>query len=118
MTTDTADADSDPVRDWYSGGDQDTLTATANDWDDRRSLMTQLRLTLVVRTRHKLQAVGSARTPALLDAARPSNNDLGDHAAVTLAGVPDSSRPLALRGDAIYRYATVGSDVRNLAVGR
>ena len=118
-TTDTADVDADPVRDWYSGADQDALTTgTSSLWDDRRPLLTEVRLTLVVRTRQNLQAVGAARTPALIDSARPNNNDLGNRAAVNLAGVPDASRPVELRGDAIYRYATVGSDVRNLAVGR
>jgi hypothetical protein len=77
-----------------------------------------VRVTLVVRTRQNLQAVGAARTPTLVDAARPNNSDLGNRAAITLAGVPDASRPEELRGDAIYRYATVGSDVRNLAVAR
>ena len=117
-TADTADVDTDPARDWYSGGDQDTLTAAALTWDDRRSLLTEVRVTLVVRTRQNLQAVGAARTPTLVDATRPNNNDLGNRAAVTLAGVPDASRSEELRGDAIYRFATVGSDVRNLAVAR
>lgn len=117
-TADTADVDTDPARDWYSGADQDALTATALTWDDRRSLLTEVRVTLVVRTRQNLQAVGAARTPTLVDAARPNNNDLGNRASVTLAGVPDSSRSEELRGDAIYRFATVGSDVRNLAVAR
>ena len=117
-TADTPDVDTDPARDWYSGGDQDTLTAPSLTWDDRRSLLTEVRVTLVVRTRQNLQAVGAARTPTLVDATRPNNNDLGNRAAVTLAGVPDASRPEELRGDAIYRFATVGSDVRNLAVAR
>ncbi len=117
-TADTVDVDTDPARDWYSGGDQDTLSGATLTWDDRRSLLTEVRVTLVVRTRQNLQAVGAARTPTLVDAARPNNSDLGNRAAITLAGVPDASRPEELRGDAIYRYATVGSDVRNLAVAR
>lgn len=117
-TADTADVDTDPARDWYSGAEQDVLTGTTLTWDDRRSLLTEVRLTLVVRTRQNLQAVGAARTPTLIDSARPNNNDVGNRPAITLTGVPDASRPEELRGDAIYRYATVGSDVRNLAVGR
>ena len=35
-----------------------------------------------------------------------------------LAGVADSSRPLELRGDNIYRYATIKIDTRNLGVNR
>ena len=117
-TADTLDVDTDPARDWYSGAEQDALSAGTLAWDDRRSLLTEVRLTLVVRTRQNLQAVGAARTPNLIDAARPNNNDLGNRAAITLSGVPDASRSEELRGDAIYRYATVGSDVRNLAVAR
>lgn len=117
-TVDTADTDTDPQRDWYSGADQNTLTATTSTFDDTRPLLTELRLTLVVRTRQKLLAVGAARTPTLTDAARVDNNDLGNRASVTLAGVPDASRPEELRGDAIFRYATVGIDLRNLSVGR
>ncbi len=57
-------------------------------------------------------------TPVLTVAARPDNNEVGNRAAVPLAGVADAARPTELRGDAIYRYATVGSDLRNLAVAR
>lgn len=117
-TTDTPDLDTDPLLDWYSGADQNTLTATTNIFTESRPLLTELRVTLVVRTRGKLQSVGTAKTPALTDPARPDNNDLGNRGAVTLDGVPDSSRPEELRGDAIYRYATVGADLRNLAVAR
>jgi prepilin-type N-terminal cleavage/methylation domain-containing protein len=115
---DTADVDTDPLRDWYSGADQNTLTATSTAYDDTRPLLTEVRLTLVVRTRQRLQAAGAPRTPTLTDAARVSNNDVGNRASVTLAGVADASRPEELRGDAIFRYATVGIDLRNLAVGR
>ena len=118
-TVDTADLDTDPQREWYSGADQNTLTATSTTAvDSTRPLLTELRLTLVVRTRQKLLAVGAARTPTLTDAARNNNNDLGNRASVTLAGVADASRPEELRGDAIFRYATVGIDLRNLSVGR
>ncbi|MEZ4400606.1 MAG: prepilin-type N-terminal cleavage/methylation domain-containing protein [Kofleriaceae bacterium] len=115
---DSADVDTDPLREWYSGADQDALTAPLAGVDYARPLLMQVRVSLVVRTRGTLDAVGSAQTPALTDTARPSNNDVGNRAAITLAGVPDASRPEELRGDALYRYATIGIDLRNLAVSR
>lgn len=117
-TTDTNDLDTDPERDWYSGADQTTLTAPLSTWTDARPLPMELRVTLVVRTRGRLDGVGSAQTPTLTDGARPDNNEVGNRGPVTLSGVPDASRPTELRGDAVYRYATVGSDLRNLAVAR
>jgi hypothetical protein len=116
--TDTADLDSDPQRDWYSGVDQNALTALMGSPDNTRPLLTEIRVSFAVRTRQTLDAVASAASPAFIDAARPDNNDLGNRTSVTLAGVADSSRPVEMRGDAIFRYATVGTDVRNLAVAR
>ena len=77
-----------------------------------------IRVTLVVRTIKKIDAVPTAATPALIDGTRPNNGDVGDRAAMALASVPDSSRPVELRGDAVFRHATVGTDLRNLAVGQ
>lgn len=118
QAVDTADTDTDPLRDWYSGADQDALTAPIAATDDYRPLLMQVRVSLVVRTRGNLDAVGSAQTPALIDTARVNNGDIGNRPAINLAGVPDASRPEELRGDALYRYATVGIDLRNLAVSR
>jgi prepilin-type N-terminal cleavage/methylation domain-containing protein len=119
-TTDTDDLDADAERDWYSGADQTTLTAPGLTWaaQRQRPLIMELRVTLVVRTRERFDGASSAQTPVLTVAARPDNNEVGNRAAVPLAGVADAARPTELRGDAIYRYATVGSDLRNLAVAR
>jgi len=121
---DTADVDNDPLREWYSDNVQDArtsfvlLTAPTDPSPTARSLLMELRVSLAVRTSHKLDTIGSSQTPAFIDAARPANNDLGNRAAVTLAGVADGARPEELRGDHLYRYSTVGSDTRNLSVGR
>ncbi len=121
-TTDTADLDTDPMVDWYSGATQDTLcqavTSELNADLYDRSAPTAIRVTLVVRTIKKIDAVPTSATPALIDAARPNNGDVGDRPAVTLAGVADAARPAELRGTAVFRYATVGTDLRNLAVGQ
>jgi hypothetical protein len=73
-----------------------------------------MRVSLVVRTHTKIDIVPSQRTPKLRDDARIANNDLGDRDYVQLEGVADASRPLELRGNHVYRYATVGIDLRNL----
>lgn len=140
------DGDADPVRDWYSGETQETLSASMaavgtpymspGDYVDslgrklryqpagslpeveRHPVPTEVRVSLVVRNHNRIDTVPSAQTPELTDPDRPLNNALGDRAAVQLEGVPDSSRPDELDGDNIYRYATMGSDLRNLGVGQ
>jgi hypothetical protein len=129
-TIDTPDLDADPTREWWSDATQTTLSAprTATTtvppdglamglFDMLRPRMVAVRVTLVVRTHTRVDIVPSARTPALVDAARAANNDLGTRAAVQLDGVADALRPLELRGDHVYRYATVGTDLRNMGVG-
>ena len=76
-----------------------------------------VRVTLVVRTHSRVDLVPSARTPALIDPARAANNDLGNRDAIQLEGVADGLRPQELRGDHIYRYATVATDLRNMGIG-
>lgn len=120
---DTADLDTSSVRDWYSGPDQSVYTAAAQHpaatgYDTDVSLMTEIRVSLVVRTTRRIDTIGSARTPALIDPLRPDHNDTGNRASVLLEGVADAGRPEELQGDHLYRYATVGSDLRNLAVSR
>jgi len=54
-----------------------------------------------------------ARRPPSSTPPGPTTNDLGNPGPRSpWAGVPDSSRPIELRGDAIFRYSTVGSDTR------
>jgi prepilin-type N-terminal cleavage/methylation domain-containing protein len=130
---DTNDLDSDAMREWYSDITQNAKTnpIVANPPEDRyepdgyddpsvfpRSQIVGLRVSLVVRTHSKVDVVPSQRTPALIDPACAGNNDLGDRAAVQLEGVPDASRPPELRGEHVYRYATIGVDLRNMGVGR
>jgi prepilin-type N-terminal cleavage/methylation domain-containing protein len=133
-TTDTPDVDNDPTREWWSNGNQTTMTnplaATIplpptnlpvpyvmGSYDMTRPRLVAVRVSLVVRTHSRLDVVPTARTPVLTDTARTSNNDLGNRDYVQLEGVADAARPQELRGDHIYRYATVGSDLRNMGVG-
>ena len=124
------DGDADPTREWYSAMQQQVLSAPQGPTGAppyylasypnvlaRASLM-ELRVSLVLRTHARVDSTPTARTPALIDSARPNNNSLGDRPAVLLAGVPDASRPTELRGEHVYRYATVGYDLRNLGAGK
>ncbi|HUQ02361.1 MAG TPA: prepilin-type N-terminal cleavage/methylation domain-containing protein [Kofleriaceae bacterium] len=117
-------------REWWSGAAQTTMTAPLTgttaippapfelgSYNSARSRLVAVRVTLVVRTHTRIDVVPSQRTPALIDGARPDNNDLGNRAAVQLEGVADLSRPQELRGEHIYRHATVGTDLRNMGVG-
>lgn len=127
---DTNDLDTDATREWYSDITQTAKTnpIVAEAVDDQyeptgydatvRAQMVGLRVSLVVRTHSKVDVVPSQRTPALVDPARVGNNDLGDRPSVQLEGVPDASRPVELRGEHVYRYATIGVDLRNMGVGR
>ncbi len=85
---------------------------------ERHPVPTEVRVSLVLRSHNRIDSVPSARTPALIDPARPNHNQLGDRASIQLEGVADPSRPDELQGDHVYRYATVGSDLRNLGVGQ
>lgn len=122
---DTADVDTGPgseLTEWYSGQTQATLSqpividSAAALY--RRPVPAEIRISLVVRTLKKVDAIPTAATPQLTDPARVDNNDLGNRPAVALEGVADAARPAELRGDAVYRHATIGSDLRNLAVGQ
>jgi hypothetical protein len=129
VTADTDDVDADPTREWWSDATQTALSGplaatTAvpplkmSAFSSARSRLVAVRVTLVLRTHTRVDVQPSARTPELVDPARPSNNDLGNRGAVQLQGVADSLRPLELRGDHLYRHATVGTDLRNMGVGR
>ncbi len=126
---DTADLDNDGTREWWS---DITQTAKTNplvpidptqpyeldNYDNTRSFVIGLRVSLVVRTHYEVDVVPSQRTPVLVDSARAANNDLGDRDAVQLEGVSDAARPLELRGEHVYRYATIGVDLRNMGVNK
>ena len=119
---DTADADDNALIEWYSGEQQEAMSAPIATNDPNalyfRSVAAEARVSLVVRTIKAIDAVPTSATPSLIDTTRPDNNDLGDRAAVVLAGVPDASRAAELRGTAVFRHATIGADLRNMAVGQ
>ena len=100
---------------WHSDDVQAVLTAPNSDPARPRPLVA--RVSLVVRTHTKVDVAPSQRTPALIDPANPANNDLGNRDAIQLEGVDDAARPEELRGEHVYRHATVGTDLRNLGVG-
>jgi prepilin-type N-terminal cleavage/methylation domain-containing protein len=111
--TDTADPDVDPDREWYSGNDQTLLTQPGATLQPRDGFL-QMSISLVARTDRDVEGISTAATPALIDAARPNNNSLGNHPSVTLPAAGDP----ALQGSRIYRYTTFVVDLRNLGVGR
>jgi prepilin-type N-terminal cleavage/methylation domain-containing protein len=111
---DTPDPDLDPKREWYSGDDQTNLTAPA----PTLMPLLQLGISLTARTDRDVEGITTAATPALTVAGIVSNNQIGDHPAVQLDGVPDASRPAALTGSRIYRYTSIQVDLRNMGVGR
>jgi len=105
VSLDTVDADNDATREWYSDVTQETksqpvvATIIGHDpyrrgaYNDARSRLIAMRVSLVVRTHAKIASTPTARTPAFIDAARPGNNDLGDRDAIQLEGLPDASKP-------------------------
>jgi prepilin-type N-terminal cleavage/methylation domain-containing protein len=125
-SVDTDDVDTDPRREWWSDATQETLSGplaaagpayVMGSYDMLRPRLVGARVSLVVRTHTRIDINPSLRTPALIDPARVANNDIGNRFAVNLEGVADASRPEELRGDHIYRYATAGTDLRNVGVG-
>jgi prepilin-type N-terminal cleavage/methylation domain-containing protein len=112
--SDTADADSDGDREWYSGAYQTTATANLAAAATQVLFPLEVSISLVVRTDRDIEGIATAATPQLTDAASPDNNTLGNHAAVTL---PTSGDPV-LDGQRVFRYTTFQIDFRNLGVGR
>jgi prepilin-type N-terminal cleavage/methylation domain-containing protein len=111
-----SDDDGDPETDWYSGDDQDLLTAPSPLVP--ASAPVELTLSVVVRTHRSQQGVVSERTPRLTDPDAVDHNPVGDRDAIELAGVADADRAEEHRGDHIYRWTTFRVDLRNLGVGR
>lgn len=110
---DTDDPGVDADRDWYSGADQDTLTA---DIAPTAAFVAPLVLSIsvVARTPDNVEGIASSATPMLTESGNTDHNALGDRASVAL---PSATDP-ALGGHRIYRYATFVADLRNLGVGR
>jgi prepilin-type N-terminal cleavage/methylation domain-containing protein len=120
QTIDTADIDTDPKREWYSGDYQQQLSAPytvpATDLPTTVALI-EVTISFALRTTRPVEGVATGATPAFIDAARVNNGQVGDRPAVTLSGVPDASRAEENRGNHIYRYTTARIDVRNMGVG-
>jgi hypothetical protein len=113
---DTDDDDADPETDWYSGDEQDALTAPTPAIPTSAPI--ELTVSVVVRTHRSQQGVVSERTPRLMDPDNLDHNEVGDRDAVVLAGVADADRAEEHRGNHIYRWTTFRLDLRNLGVGR
>jgi hypothetical protein len=111
-----ADADGDPIHNWWSGAYQTTVTATqvVPTPPSFNPVPIQMSISLVARTDREIEGIASTATPQLLDPLHPDNNERGDRASVAL---PSATDP-ALGGSRIYRFATFQVDLRNLGVGR
>jgi prepilin-type N-terminal cleavage/methylation domain-containing protein len=119
QTVDTADIDTDPTREWYSGTYQQTLSTPYTGVADPPTTVALIEVTIsfAVRTSRPVEGVATGATPAFIDAARVNNGQVGDRPSVPLSGVPDASRAEENRGNHIYRYTTARIDVRNVGVG-
>ncbi|MBK7540120.1 MAG: prepilin-type N-terminal cleavage/methylation domain-containing protein [Myxococcales bacterium] len=111
---DTADPDDLAQYNWYSGDDMDNKTGAGFFAALDHPRVTQLTISLTARTDRDIDGIFSRFTPAFIDAGRPDNNDLGDHAAVDLQA---GGLPVALQGNRIYRYSTNRIDLRNTGSG-
>lgn len=109
---DTADADLDPAREWYSSTTQQNLTEPATLWTGAFSPI-QMTISLVARTERNVEGIATGRTPQLKAPPDNDHNNLGDRDPINLP-----SALAHLVGDRIYRYTTFRVDLRNLGVGR
>jgi prepilin-type N-terminal cleavage/methylation domain-containing protein len=107
---DTADTDTDTMREWYSGTMQQTLTQSGGPFTPP----IQISISLVARTDRDVEGIATAATPLLSVAGNANNNSIGNHDSVAL---PSASNT-ALQGNRIYRYTTLQTDLRNIGVGR
>jgi hypothetical protein len=121
---DTNDSDNDGRREWYSGNHQSVLTTAYTPVVcpalfpiQQKLFLTEITISLALRTSRPVEGIASGSTPAFIDTARVDNGQVGDHPAFDLAGTPDASRPDELKGNNVYRYTTVRVDVRNIGVG-
>jgi prepilin-type N-terminal cleavage/methylation domain-containing protein len=111
------DNDADPLRNWYSGGNQDAATRLPS--VPLNSLPVQMMITLVARTDRDVEGISTTATPDLTGAALGmplNNNSLGDRPSTVLPLTQPWPDPL-LPGNKIYRYTTFQVDFRNLGVG-
>lgn len=111
---DSADPDSDPLRDWASGALQATRTAPLANSTLAFTPPLVLSISLVSRTDRDVDGVGTAFTPLLTDTANVDANMIGDRDVVDLATTVDAR----LTGNRLYRYTTFRVDLRNMGIGR
>ncbi len=108
------DGDGDPLRNWFSGPNMNTVFDTGN-----KELL-QVRLTLVARTNWPIDGVMTSATPSLTGLPL-NNNSIGDEAAFALvdaAGQPTITDKNDRRyGNHIFRSSTSLIDMRNLGIG-
>jgi prepilin-type N-terminal cleavage/methylation domain-containing protein len=112
---DSADLDTDPLREWYSDAQQDTQTGTGVPPPPAApSAPLQISISLVARTDRDVEGITTSATPNLTAAPNLGNNTVGNRASVPL---PSATDP-ALQGSRIYRYLTFQVDFRNTGIGR
>jgi hypothetical protein len=115
---DDLDDDGDPERDWYSADAQDAPAPASE--RPGNSVLTQLSVSVAVRTHTEIPGVGSSSTPAFIDDTSSLTtlyNDLGDSPALDLT-LARASLPEQHRGRHVYRSSTQIIDVRNMGMGR
>ncbi len=111
------DSDGDPVRNWYSGALQDSMTRAAV--PPSNTALLGMSISLVAHTDRNVEGIATAATPNLIAPPPsgppvPDNNSLGNRPSIALPAVP--ADPL-LPGQRIYRWASFQIDFRNLGVG-
>jgi len=113
-TLDSADLDTDPAREWYSGAAQDAQTGTSVPLTAVAAAPLQMSISLVARTDRDVEGITTAATPNLTAPPNLDNNTIGNRVSVVLPSATD----LALQGSRIYRYLTFQVDFRNMGIGR
>lgn len=113
------DGDGDPKLDWYSADNQEV----DNPGGEREAggVPVELGLSLEVRTRQEVGGAAATASPELTDPTSATTvkfNSIGDWPSIDLITTPDASRPVAYRGDHVYRSSSLTIDLRNIGVGR
>ena len=110
-TVDDPDGDGDPRRDWYSAEAQETPDVTLT--RPTPSVPARVTLTIEARTptRNPVQPITQSFIGDPVE-----HNPLGDWDGIQLTGVADAARPVAYRGDNLYRWLSEQIDMRNMAV--
>jgi prepilin-type N-terminal cleavage/methylation domain-containing protein len=114
-TADTADPDTDLIRDWYSSTTMATAVANRTALAPTfLKIPLQMSISVVARTAENVEGVFTASSPTLTVSGNTTSNTVGDRASFTLPSATDA----AYQGFRVYRYITFGVDLRNMGVGR